>query len=70
MATGTITRLVRDRGFGFIRTESGGEIFFHHSALPSGVFDTLQEGQALEFQTEIDPRGRGERARDIRLLDR
>jgi CspA family cold shock protein len=70
MATGTVTRLVRDRGFGFIRTQAGGELFFHHSALPSGVFDTLQEGQELEFEVETDPRGRGERAKDIRLVDR
>jgi CspA family cold shock protein len=70
MARGTVTRLVRDRGFGFIRTQDGSEIFFHHSTLPSGVFDTLQEGQEVEFQAETDPRGRGERARDVRLVDR
>ena len=70
MATGTVTRLVRDRGFGFIRTQSGEEVFFHHSAMPSGVFDSLHEGQELEFEVETDPRGRGERAKDIRLVDR
>jgi cold shock protein len=67
MATGTVTRLVRDRGFGFIRVQSGEEIFFHHSALPGGVFDTLQEGQELDFDVETDPRGRGERATNVRL---
>ncbi len=70
MARGTVTRLVRDRGFGFIRTQDGSEIFFHHSTLPGGVFDTLQEGQELEFEAEADPRGRGQRARDVRLVDR
>jgi CspA family cold shock protein len=70
MATGAVTRLIRDRGFGFVRTQDGGEIFFHHSALPPGVFDTLTEGQELEFEVEIDPRGRGERARDITLISR
>jgi CspA family cold shock protein len=67
MARGTVARLVRDRGFGFVRTQGGNEIFFHSSALPSGLFDTLQEGQELEFETETDPRGRGERARDVKL---
>lgn len=70
MARGTVTRLVRDRGFGFVRTEDGGEIFFHHSALPGGVFDSLTEGQELEFEVGTDPRGRGERATEIRLVDR
>ena len=67
MARGTVARLVRDRGFGFVRTQDGTEIFFHRSALPNGLFDTLQEGQELEFETEADPRGRGERARDVKL---
>ncbi len=69
MARGTVTRLVRDRGFGFIRTESGSEIFFHHSTLPPGVFDGLAEGQAVEFEVETDPRGRGERAANVRLAN-
>ncbi|HEX2213920.1 MAG TPA: cold shock domain-containing protein [Mycobacterium sp.] len=68
MMSGPITRLVRDRGFGFVRTENGGEIFFHHSAFAPGVFDSLTEGQELEFEIEIDPRGRGERARDVRII--
>ncbi len=70
MAMGSVTRLIRDRGFGFVRTQDGNEIFFHHSALPPGVFDTLQEGQELEFEVGVDPRGRGERATDVRLADR
>jgi cold shock protein len=69
MATGTVMRLVRDRGFGFIRTQDGSEIFFHASTLPMGVFDALQEGQEVEFEAETDPRGRGQRARTIELID-
>jgi CspA family cold shock protein len=70
MAHGTVARLVRDRGYGFLRTQDGGEVFFHSSALVSGVFDTLQEGQELEFETETDPRGRGERAKEVRVVER
>ena len=33
MASGTIKRLVRDRGFGFIRDDNGQEWFFHRSAV-------------------------------------
>jgi CspA family cold shock protein len=69
MARGPIIRIIRDRGFGFVRTENGSEIFVHHSALPPGVFDTLQEGQELEFETENEARGRGLRAVNVRLAD-
>ncbi|MCC7369921.1 MAG: cold shock domain-containing protein [Chloroflexi bacterium] len=68
MHNGSITRLIRDRGFGFVKTETGNEVFLHHSALPGGVFDTLSEGQQLEFDIVMDPRGRGERASNVRLL--
>ena len=44
MASGTIKRLVRDRGFGFIRDEGGQEWFFHRSAVKEGSFDQLNEG--------------------------
>jgi CspA family cold shock protein len=65
-----IDSLVRDRGFGFVRSEDGSEIFFHHSTLPPGVFDSLTDGQEIEFDIENDPRGRGQRAGNVRLVDR
>ena len=67
MAHGVVARLIRDRGFGFIRAESGSEIFFHASTLPQGEFDTLAEGQALEYDPDTDTRGRGERAKNVRI---
>ena len=70
MARGPIIRIIRDRGFGFVRTENGSEIFFHHSTLPPGVFDMLQEGHEIEFDVENDPRGRGQRAANVRLAER
>jgi len=68
MAIGPIVRMVRDRGFGFIRTEDGSEIFFHHSTMGPGEFDALVEGQEIEFDIETDPRGRGQRAGNVRLV--
>ena len=70
MARGVVARLIRDRGFGFIRTDNGSEIFFHASTLPQGTFDTLAEGQELEYEPDTDTRGRGERAKNVRILDR
>jgi len=60
--------MIRDRGFGFIRIDDGSEIFFHHSSMPRGMFDAIQEGQDLEFNVEIDPRGRGQRATDVEIV--
>ena len=57
MATGTITRLVRDRGFGFIQMEGRTEeVFFHTSSVEQPTFDELNEGQKVEFEVEADPR--------------
>jgi CspA family cold shock protein len=57
MATGTIKRLVRERGFGFILGQDGTELFFHRSALQGEGFDTLAEGQAVEFEVERGAKG-------------
>ena len=57
MAKGTIKRIVRDRGFGFIQPEgSSEELFFHKSALESGSFEELTEGGTVEFEAEPDPK--------------
>ena len=57
MATGTVKRMVKDRGFGFILAQDGTEIFFHRSALPGEGFDVLTEGQAVEFDVEKGAKG-------------
>ncbi len=49
MAKGTIARLM-DRGFGFIKTEEGGDFFFHRNELEGVEFNNLREGQAVEFE--------------------
>lgn len=64
MPNGTIKRLVRDRGFGFIRDEGGQEWFFHRSAVTDGNFDSLGEGQRVTFDEE--PSAKGPRAGNVR----
>jgi CspA family cold shock protein len=63
---GSVVRLIRDRGFGFLRIPDGSEVFFHHSAMNPGEFDSLHEGEELEFTLEQDVRGRGTRAANVR----
>ena len=70
MATGNITRIVRDRGFGFIQLNGGTEeVFFHSSVVDQPTFDELNEGQQVEFETEPDPRQpQRTRAAHVRLV--
>jgi CspA family cold shock protein len=54
---GKVKRLVKDRGFGFVVTEGKKDIFFHRSALQGNTFDTLKEGDSVEFTVEEGPKG-------------
>ena len=56
MSQGTIKKLVSDKGFGFIEGERG-ELFFHHSAVEGAAFETLREGQAVEYSEGRGPKG-------------
>ena len=64
--TGEIKTLKHDRGFGFIRSGRGEEIFFHRSAVIDGNFDLLREGQEVSFELENSPRG--PRAKDVKAV--
>jgi CspA family cold shock protein len=58
MATGTIKRIVADRGFGFIAAEGEKEYFFHRNSLDSSLdFDRLAGGEKVEFDVEESPKG-------------
>ncbi len=50
MAKGTIRRLITDRGFGFIKTEEETDLFFHRNELEGVEFNSLSEGQEVEFE--------------------
>ena len=63
---GSIVRLVRDRGFGFIKAENGSEVFFHATGVTGTTpYDHLNEGQTVTYEKEQDSRGRGERAVNV-----
>ena len=66
MATGTIKRLVRERGFGFVLGQDGTEVFFHRSALQGEGFDALAEGQAVEF--DVEKAAKGPRATNMKVI--
>lgn len=57
MNNGTVKWFNSDKGFGFITGEDGNDVFAHFSAIQSDGFKTLDEGQAVTFDTEESPRG-------------
>ncbi|HYJ80498.1 MAG TPA: cold-shock protein [Longimicrobiaceae bacterium] len=66
--TGTVERFMDDKGFGFIKPDSGGkDVFVHHSAIEGTGFRSLQQGARVEFDLVQDPKG--PRAEKVRALD-
>ncbi len=58
MATGTIKKVVADRGFGFIAADDEKEYFFHRSGLSASLdFDRLVGGERVTFEIEQSPKG-------------
>lgn len=60
MPTGTVKKLVSDRGFGFILPEgqapTGKDLFFHRADVGGPGFDSLREGQKVSFEMGTDER--------------
>jgi len=56
MATGTILRIVRARGFGFVLpSKSRAEVLFTSDVIGWSIFNELSEDQEVEFDVEPDP---------------
>ena len=66
MPKGTIRRLITDRGFGFIQTAEGKDLFFHRSQLQGVDYSSLREGQQVEYEVGQGRSGRPE-AVSVRL---
>ena len=64
MSEGTIKR-VTDKGFGFIETAPGKDVFFHMSACEGVRFEDLQPGQKVTFVEGQGPKG--PRAENVKL---
>lgn len=55
-----------EKGYGFLETEDGNDVFVHFSAIQSEGFKTLEEGQSVEF--EIVEGARGPQAANVIAL--
>lgn len=58
MAKGTVKWFSASKGYGFISTEEGNDVFVHYTALPdSGEFRTLNDGEEVEFDVVEGEKG-------------
>ncbi len=57
MAQGTVKWFNESKGFGFITSEDGTDVFVHHTSIQGNGFKTLAEGDKVSFDVEKGPKG-------------
>lgn len=67
MSQGTVKWFNDTKGFGFIRTEDGTEVFVHHTAIQAEGYRSLKEGEKVEFELEAGPKG--PKASNVRIMN-
>lgn len=66
MSTGKVKWFNADKGYGFITSDEGKDIFVHYSAIQTNGFRTLEEGQKVSF--DITQGDRGDQAANVTTL--
>ena len=64
MATGTVKWFNNTKGFGFLTSDDGTDVFVHYSDIASDGFKSLEEGDAVEF--DITEGAKGPKAANVR----
>jgi cold shock protein len=65
MATGTVSKFMDEKGFGFITPDGGGkDVFVHHSDIHMDGFRSLAPGQRVQF--DITNEAKGPKASNVR----
>ena len=57
MALGTVKWFNDAKGFGFIKQDNEADVFVHYSVIQSAGYKKLDEGQAVEFESQKGPKG-------------
>ncbi len=57
MAQGTVKWFNDSKGFGFITSEEGGDVFVHHSSIQGDGYKSLAEGDSVSFDVEEGDKG-------------
>lgn len=64
MATGTVKWFNDQKGYGFIQSDDGEDVFVHHGDIDMQGFRTLAEGQPVQF--EVTQGAKGPKATNVR----
>jgi CspA family cold shock protein len=54
---GVVKWFNNDKGFGFIKRDTGEDVFVHHSSIQANGYRTLNEGERVEFEVKQGPKG-------------
>ena len=57
MEQGTVKWFNNTKGYGFIKRESGEDVFVHYKSISGDGYRTLKEGDKVEFEVETGPKG-------------
>jgi len=57
MAKGTVKWFNDKKGYGFIGSEDGGDVFVHHTGIQGSGFKSLSEGERVTFEVEQGNKG-------------
>ncbi len=57
MAKGTVKWFNNQKGYGFISSDTGKDVFVHYSAVQTDGYKTLNEGDPVEFDIVQGPKG-------------
>jgi len=63
---GTVKWFDDTKGYGFIETEEGRDVFVHHSAIQDSGFRSLSEGQRVQFDISSGPKG--DQAMNVQII--
>ena len=58
MTNGIVKWFNESKGYGFISTEDGSDVFVHYSSIQGGGYKSLAEGDSVSFDIEEGPKGR------------
>lgn len=66
MATGKVKWFNAEKGYGFITSDEGKDIFVHYSSIQADGFRTLEEGQKVSYDA-VDS-DRGQQASNVNII--